>query len=50
MGFSEGWQGWSKGIFEGEARGKSREAALPARGNSFTQIYIQFPYWPSQNA
>ena len=32
MGFSEGWQGCSEGFPEGEARGKSRGAALPARG------------------
>ena len=31
-GFSEGWQGCSEGFPEGEARGKSRGAALPARG------------------
>ena len=31
-GFSEGWQGGSKEFPEGEARGKSRGAALPARG------------------
>ena len=30
-GFSEGWQGCSGGFPEGEARGKSRGAALPAR-------------------
>ena len=28
MGFSKGWQRCSKGIFYGEARGKSRGAAL----------------------
>ena len=32
-GFSEGWQGCSEGFPEGEARWKSRAAALPARGN-----------------
>ena len=31
-GFSEGWQGCSEGFSEGKARGKSRGAALPARG------------------
>ena len=31
-GLSEGWQGCSKGFPEGEARGKFRGAALPARG------------------
>ena len=31
-GFSKGWQGCSEGFSEGEARGKSRGAALPARG------------------
>ena len=31
MGFSEGWQGCSEGFPEGEAGGKSRGAALPAR-------------------
>ena len=30
-GFFEGWQGCSEGFPEGEARGKSRGAALPAR-------------------
>ena len=32
MGFSKGWQGCSEGFPEGEAQGKSRGAALPARG------------------
>ena len=32
MGFSEAWQGCSEVFPEGEARGKSRGAALPARG------------------
>ena len=31
-GFSEGWQGCSEGFPEGEARGKSWGAALPAPG------------------
>ena len=31
-GITEGWQGCSKGFPKGEARGKSRGAALPARG------------------
>ena len=31
-GVSEGWQGCSEGFPEGEARGKSRGAALPAQG------------------
>ena len=31
-GFSEGWQDCSEGFPEGEARGKSRGAALPAQG------------------
>ena len=31
-GFSDGWQGCSEGFTEGEAQGKSRGAALPARG------------------
>ena len=47
MVFSEGWQGCSEGFPEGEAGGKYRGAALPARGNavhpeSFTWIYIIF--------
>ena len=33
-GFSEGWQVSSEGFPEGEARGKSRGAALSARGKS----------------
>ena len=32
MGFSKGWQGCSEEFPEGEAQGKSRGAALPARG------------------
>ena len=32
MRFSKGWQGCSEEFPKGEARGKSRGAALPARG------------------
>ena len=31
-GISKGWQGYSEAFPEGEARGKLRGAALPARG------------------
>ena len=46
-GFSEGWQGCSKGFTEGKARGKSRGAVLqpeenPVHPDSFTWIYILF--------
>ena len=33
-GGMDGWQGCSEGFPEGKARGKSQEAALPARGET----------------
>ena len=43
-GFSDGWQGCSKGFPEGKAQGKSRGAAQPAGGKPHPSYYFTWIY------
>ena len=45
-GFSESWQGCSEGFPEGEAQGKSRDAAF-LKSIEGSVLALLNPYWPS---
>ena len=48
-GFSEGWQGCSERFPQGEARGKFRGAALPARGKPCPSLLLYSDYHSISN-